>query len=101
MVIILRQAKTDRGDLGILGRPRYTRNRKTMTENKIDDIRKARYMSLSGPPTSPEAKGLVEDVTYIITNSEKRHKARKADGVPIFKSAMGLTIGDLLIGFHT
>jgi hypothetical protein len=72
-----------------------------MTENNINDLRKARYMSLSCPPASPEAKRLVEDIIDIITKSEKRQRARKADEVPVFKSAVGLIIGDLLIGFHT
>ena len=58
-------------------------------------------MSLSCPPASPEAKGLVEDIFDIITKSEKRQRARKADEVPVFKSAVGLIIGYLLIGFHT
>ena len=72
-----------------------------MTENNIDDLRKARYMSLSCPPASPEAKVLVEDIIDIIAKSEKRQRARKTDEVPVFKSAVGLIIGDLLIGFHT
>jgi len=58
-------------------------------------------MSLSCPPASPEAKSLVDDIIDIITKSEKRQRARKADEVPVFKSAVGLIIGDLLIGFHT
>ena len=72
-----------------------------MTENDIDDLFKARYMNLSCPPASPEAKGLVEDIIDIITKSEKRKRARKADGLLVFKSAVGLIIGDLLIGLHT
>ena len=72
-----------------------------MTENNIDDLRKARYMSLSCPPASPEAKSLLDDIIVIITKSEKRQRARKADEVPVFKSAVGLITGDLLIGFHT
>ena len=72
-----------------------------MTENNIDGLRKARCISLSCPPASPEAKGLVEDIFDIITKSEKRQRARKADEVPVFKSAVVLVIGDLLIGFHT
>ena len=47
--------------------PGHTRNRKTMIENNIDDLRKARYMSLSCPPASPEAKSLLEDIINIIT----------------------------------
>ena len=58
-------------------------------------------MSLSCPPTSPQAKSLVEDIIDIITKSEKRQRSRGADEVPVFKSAVGLIIGDLLIGFHT
>ena len=58
-------------------------------------------MSLSCPPASPEAKGLVEDIIDIITKSEKRQRARNADEVPVFKSAVGLIIGDLLIGVYT
>ena len=72
-----------------------------MTENNINDLRKARYMSLSCPPASPEAKSLVDDIINIIAKSEKRQRARKADEVPVFKSAVSLIIGDLLIGFHT
>jgi hypothetical protein len=72
-----------------------------VTENDIDDLLKARYMNLSCPPASPEAKGLVEDIIDIIAKSEKRLRARKANEVPVFKSAVGLIIGDLLIGFHT
>ena len=58
-------------------------------------------MSLSCPPASPEAKSLVEEIINNITKSEKRQRARKADEVPVFKSAVGRIIGDLLIGFHT
>ena len=42
----------------------------------------------------------MEDIIDIITKSEKRKRVRKADEVPVFKSAVGLIIGDLLIGFH-
>jgi hypothetical protein len=72
-----------------------------MTESDIDDRLKARYMNLSCPPASPEAKGLVEDIIDIIGKSEKGKRARKADRLPVFKSAVGLIIGDLLIGLHT
>ena len=58
-------------------------------------------MSRFCPPASPEAKRLVQDIVNIIAKSEKRQRARKADEVPVFKSAVGLIIGDLLIGFHT
>ena len=72
-----------------------------MVENNINDLRKARYMSLSCPTASPEAKSLLDNIIKIIAKSEKRQRARKADEVPVFKSAVGLIIGDLLIGFHT
>ena len=58
-------------------------------------------MSLFCPPASPEAKRFVQDIINIIAKSEKRQRARKADEVPVFKSTVGLIIGDLLIGFHT
>ena len=57
-------------------------------------------MSLSCLTASPEAESLVEDIIDIIAKSEKRQRARKADEVPVFKSAVGLIIGDLLIGFQ-
>ena len=84
-----------------LRRPEYSRNRKAMTETSIDDLSNACYMSLSCPPASPKAKGLVEDIIDIITKSGTRQRARKSDEVPVFKSAVCLIIGDLLIGIHT
>ena len=52
------------------GRLECTRNRKTLTETSIDDLREARYMSLSCPPASPKAKALVEDIIDITTKSD-------------------------------
>ncbi len=41
------------------------------------------------------------DIIDMIAKSEKKQRAIKADEVPVFKSAVGLIIGDLLIGSHT
>ena len=79
----------------------YTKNRKTMTEINIDDLREPCYMSLFLHQRRLEAKRLVEDIINIITKSEKRQRARKSTKVPVFKFAVGLIIKDLLIGFHT
>ena len=72
-----------------------------MTDTNIDDLHKARSMSLFCPPSSPEATGLVEDIIDVITKSEKRQRARRSGEVPVCKSEVGLIIGDLLIGSHT
>ena len=37
-----------------------------MTEATIDELKQARYMSLTSPPASPEAKRLVESIIDII-----------------------------------
>ena len=58
-------------------------------------------MSLYCPPWLPEAEGLVKDMIDIITKSEKRQRAGKADELPVLKSTAGLIIGSLLIGFQT
>ena len=57
-------------------------------------------MGLSCPPASSQAESLVDNIINIILKSEKRQRARKSHEVPVFKSAVGLIIGDLLIGFH-
>ena len=71
-----------------------------MTDTNVDDLHKAHSMSLSCPPASPEAKGLVEDIIDVIAKSEKRQRARRFGEAPVFKSSVGLIIGDLLIGSH-
>ena len=80
------------------GRPGYTRNRKTKTEVTIDELKQARYMSLTSPPASPEAKRLVDSIIDIILNTEQRKRARQPSAAVAFKSAVGLIVGDLLIG---
>jgi hypothetical protein len=37
-----------------------------MTEATIDELKQARYMSLTSPPASPEAKRLVDSIIDII-----------------------------------
>ena len=44
---------------------------------------------------------MLESIIDLITKLEKRQRARTADEVPVCKFAVGLIIGDLLIGFHT
>ena len=58
-------------------------------------------MSLSSPPASPQAKSLVDNIINIILKSEQRTRARKSDHAVAFKSAVGLIIGDLIIGLQT
>ena len=83
------------------GSPGHTRNRKTMTEISINELQQARYMSLSCPPASSEAKSLVDSIINIILKSERRTRARKSNHAIAFKSAVGLIIGDLMIGLQT
>jgi hypothetical protein len=68
-----------------------------MNDVDIDELRKARFMSLMCPPTSPQAKALVNDIITIITQAEHRQRARKASDLAAFNSAVGLIVGDLLI----
>jgi hypothetical protein len=82
-------------------RPEYTRNRKTMTEVNIDGLKQARYMSLTSPPASTEAKRLMNSIIKIILSSEQRKRARQPNAAVASKSAVGLIVGDLLIGLQT
>ena len=95
VVITPGQTRADRGI------PGHTRNRKTMTEININELQQARYMSLSCPPASSEAKSLVDNIINIILKSERRTRARTSDHVIAFKSAVGLIVGDLIIGLQT
>jgi len=72
-----------------------------MTEVNIDELKLARYMSLTSPPVSPEAKRLVDSSIDIILNTEQRKRARQPIAAAAFKSAVGLIVGDLLIGLQT
>ena len=68
-----------------------------MTDYDITEIADARYMGLMCPPASPEAKALVVDIINIIEQAEQRQRARKAKDNAVFRSAVGLIVGDLLI----
>ena len=72
-----------------------------MTEVNIDELKLARYMSLTSPPVSPEAKRLVDSIIDIILSAEQRKRARQPSAAVAFKSAVGLIVGDLLIGLQT
>ena len=72
-----------------------------MTEININELQQARYMGLSCPPASSQAKSLVDNIINIILKSEQRTRARKPDDAIAFKSAVGLIIGDLMIGLQT
>jgi len=72
-----------------------------MTEVNINELKQARYMSLTSPPASPEAKRLVDSIIDIILNTEQRKRARQPSAAVAFKSAVGLIVGDLLIGLQT
>ena len=58
-------------------------------------------MSLSCPPASSQAKSLVDNIINIILKSEQRTRVRKPDDAIAFKSAVGLIVGDLIIGVQT
>lgn len=66
----------------------------------IEDIRNARYMSLYSPPTSYQAKQLTKVIIETIKATEQRKRRRKANDERAFQDAVGLIIGDLLIGYE-
>ena len=68
-----------------------------MTDHDITEIADARYIGLMCPPSSPEAKALVNDIINIIEQAEQRQRARKAKDKAAFRSAVGLITGELLI----
>ena len=72
-----------------------------MTEININELQQARYMGLSCPPVSSQAKSLVDNIINIILKSERRTRARTSDHSIAFKSAVGLIVGDLIIGLQT
>jgi len=72
-----------------------------VTEVNIDELKQARYMSLSSPPASPEAKRPVDSIIDIILNTEQRKRARQPNAAVAFKLAVGMIVGDLLIGLQT
>ena len=76
----------------------HIRNRKTMSDHDYDELKNARYMSLSCPPSSPQSKALVGAIIDIILNTEERRRARTPDNAVSFQDAVGKIVGDLLIG---
>ena len=72
-----------------------------MTEISVGELKQARYMSLTSPPASPEAKRLVSSSIDIILSAEQRKRARQPSAAVAFKSAVGLIVGDLLIDLQT
>ena len=72
-----------------------------MTEVNIDELKQARYMSLTSPPVSPEAKRLLHNIIDIITSTEQRKRVRQPIYLAAFKSAVGAIVGDLLVGLQT
>ena len=73
----------------------------TVNDHELNDLIDARYMGLSCPPSSPQAHVLVDSITQIITKVETRKRKRKKDTEADFRSAVGLMVGDLLIGVET
>ena len=69
-----------------------------VTEVTIDELKQARYMSLTSPPASPEAKRLVDSIIDINLSAEQRKRSRQPSAAVAFKSAVGLIVGDLLTG---
>jgi hypothetical protein len=63
-----------------------------MTEININELQQARYMGLSCPPASSQAKSLLDNIINIILKSEQRTRARKSDDAIAFKSALGLIV---------
>ena len=78
--------------------PGHTRNRKPMSDHDYDELKNARYMSLSCPPSSLQSKALVGAIIDIILNTEERRRARTPDNAASFQEAVGKIVGDLLIG---
>ena len=73
----------------------------TVNDYELNDLIDARYMGLSCPPPSPQAHELVDSIIQIITKVETLKRKRKKDTEADFRSAVGLMIGDLLIGVET
>ena len=73
----------------------------TVNDYELNDLIDARYMGLSCPPSSPQAHALVDSIIQIIIKVETLKRKRKKDTEADFRSAVGLMVGDLLIGVET
>ena len=77
--------------------PGHTRNRKTMSDHDYDELKNARYMSLSCPPSSHQSRAMVAAIIDIILDTEERRRARTQDNAASFQEAVGKIVGDILI----
>ena len=67
---------------------------------EFKDILEARYMTFSSPPTTNDALQLTSSVLDLIQSIEQRKRKRKANDEKAFREAVGLILGDLLLGFE-
>ena len=67
---------------------------------EFKEILEARYMTFSSPPTTNDALQLTSSVLDLIQSIEKRKRKRKANDKKAFREAVGLILGDLLLGFE-
>ena len=67
---------------------------------EFKDILEARYMTFSSPPTTNDALQLTSSVLDLIQSIEQRKRKRKANDERVFREAVGLILGDLLLGFE-
>ena len=65
---------------------------------EFKDILEARYMTFSSPPTTNDALQLTSSVLDLIQSIEQRKRKRKANDEKAFREAIGLILGDLLLG---
>ena len=70
-------------------------------EVDVHFIKYAKYMSLSSPPATQEARRFTEAVVTLIKANETRTRKRKAEEEENLPNAVGLILGDLLIGHDT
>ena len=73
-----------------------------MNKINIDELKQARYMSLSSPQASSEAKRLVlHNIIDITLSTEQQKSANQPIAAVNSKSAVGMTVDDLLVGLKT
>ena len=84
-----------------IARPEYTRKRKDwVTMADFKEILEARYMTFSSLPTTNDALQLTSSVLDLLQSIEQRKRKRKANDEKAFREAVGLILGDLLLGFQ-
>ena len=73
-----------------------------MTKINIDELKQARYMSLSSPQASSEATRLVlHNIIDIILSKEQQKRAKQPIAAVNFKSVVRMIVDDLLVGLQT